>query len=216
MLETFELFWRVISKPNEAFQYMKERKPLYATITYLFIFGIVSYLSFYISLEYFLSLKDIGISSIIIELQKNFSAVFSNYIHSPSIIIILIILPFIFTFLTAGIFSLVGEFFTKRTNGIALFTSFAFASIPSLISKAVNAFMISLVGFGLPYYFALLFMVWGIILYIIAIGKIFEVNKSVAIGIFFVPIIVIILFGIIYSVSLFNIISPLLQSISGV
>jgi hypothetical protein len=216
MLETFELFWRIISKPAEAFQYIKERKPLYATITYLFIFGVVSYLSFYISMEYFLSSKAVETPSIISELQRSFSSVFSNYIHSPSIIIILIILPSVLTFLTAGIFSLVGEFFTKRTNGIALFISFTFASVPSLISKTVSAFTMSLFGFELPYYFTILFIVWGIILYIIAIGKIFVVNRGVAIGIFLIPIIVVILLGIVYSVSLFNIISPLLQSIPGV
>jgi hypothetical protein len=74
----------------------------------------------------------------------------------------------------------------------------------------------SLFGFELPYYFTILFIVWGIILYIIAIGKIFVVNRGVAIGIFLIPIIVVILLGIVYSVSLFNIISPLLQSIPGV
>jgi len=210
MFETFKLFWKVISKPNETFQHIRERKPLYATVTYLFIFGAVSYFSFYASLEYLLSSKAAENSAIIMEFQKEFSSIFSNYVFSPLVAVLLIISPFIFTFLTVGIFSLVGEFITKRSDGIALFISFTFASVPSLISKLINTFMMNFLGFGISYLFTVLFLIWGIMLYILAIEKVFEVNRRVALGIFFIPIIIIVPIVLLYSSYLLGIISPLL------
>jgi hypothetical protein len=216
MLETFALFWKMIAKPIETFEYIKAKKPLYATIAYLFIFGAVSYFYSYASLKYLLSPNAAMNSAIISEFQKEFSSILQSYINSPLAIILILISPFILTFITTGIFSLAGEFFTKRTDGIALFTSFTFASVPSLISKLINAFMMNFLGSGLSYLFTILFLVWGIILYILAIEKVFAVNRKAALGIFFIPIIIIIGLILLYSTYLLGIISPLFQSTPGV
>jgi hypothetical protein len=70
--------------------------------------------------------------------------------------------------------------------------------------------MMNFLGFGMSYLFTVLFLIWGIMLYILAIEKVFEVNRRVALGIFFIPIIIIVPIVLLYSSYLLGIISPLL------
>lgn len=215
MFKTFELFWKVISRPGDAFDYIKDKKPFYPTFAYLVIFGIVSYLSFYVSIGYFLSPEAAQLSPLIGEIQKSLPANLSNYIYSPLTAVLIMIYPPFITFFTAGMFSLLGEFVFKRTDGRALFIGFVFASVPSFISRIINTFLLSLFGFELPFYFTLIFLVWGVVLYVVAIEKIFRVSRRASSAIFFLPIIVIMLLILIFLSYFANVMSPILQSLSG-
>ncbi len=215
MNKTVELIWEIIINPKEAFRKIKEEKPVYAALIYLLIYGLVSVLASHFLGKNILSNPQ-SLGNIPQEIQpfmKGFMSSLKSLTSSTPFFIIGLIAPYINVFLSVALYELIAQFVTKRANGIALFTAWSFASIPVLLYKLLELLFATAMNYTLPYWIELLFVAWGIVLYVIAIREIYQTDTASAIGIYFTPIIAIIAIVILYIILLMPALSGILKTI---
>ncbi len=215
MNKTFELIWKTIVNPKEAFKSVKEEKPVYAAIIYLLLYGLVSVLTaHFLGKGIFSNAQNLGnLPQEVQPFMKGLLSSLSSLTSSAPFFIIGLIAPYVNVFLSVALYELIAQFVTKRANGLALFTSWSFASIPILIYKLLALLFFTAMNYTLPFWIELIFVIWGITLYIIAIGETYQIDTGSAIGIYFTPIIAIVLFIILYVILLIPVISGLIKTI---
>ncbi len=215
MNKTFELIWETIVNPKEAFGKIREKKPVYAALIYLLVYGLVSVLAAHFMGKSTLS-EPQNLGNIPQNMQPFMKGLLSSLkgiTSSTSFFIMGLIAPYINVFLSVALYELIAQFVTKRANGVALFTAWSFASIPILIYKLFGLLFATAMNYTLPFWIELLFLVWGIVLYVIAIKEIYQIDTGSAIGIYFTPIIVIITLVILYLILLIPVISGIFKTI---
>ena len=215
MNKTFELIWKTIINPKEAFKSIKEEKPVYAAMIYLLIYGLVSVLAaHFLGKGVFSSTQNLGnLPQEVQPFMKGLLSSFKSLTSSTPFFIIGLIAPYINVFLSVALYELIAQFVTKRANGLALFTSWSFASIPILLFKLLDLFFSTAINYTLPFWIELLFVIWGITLYIIAIRETYQIDSGSAIGIYFTPIIAVLVIIILYVVLLIPAISSIIKTI---
>ncbi len=216
----FELIWLTITHPKEAFKRIREKKPLYAALIFLLIYGIVSIVAGYIAgksnLNLLPQIPDSEIAPFLGEFSKNLNNLISGYFSSMFFFVFGLITPYLTTFISTAIYDLIAKFFVKKEAGIALFISWSFAAIPMLVYKVLNLTILAIFSYSLPVYIGLIFIIWSIYMYITAIKETYEINTGVSIGIYFTPIIVIFVLLILYMALLFPLIGNLLSLTPGI
>ncbi len=214
----FELIWLTITHPKEAFKRIREKRPLYAALIFLLIYGLVSIVTGYITSKNNLNLlpqiSDSAIAPYIGEFSKNLNDLISGYFSSMFFFVFGLITPYLTTFISTAIYDLIAQFFVKKGAGITLFIAWSFAAIPMLVYKVLNLTTLAIFSYSLPIYIELIFIVWSIYMYITAIKETYEINTGLSIGIYFTPIIVIFMLLIIYMALLFPLISKYLLSLA--
>ncbi|MCD6106680.1 MAG: YIP1 family protein [Caldisericaceae bacterium] len=214
----FELIWLAITHPKEAFKRIREKRPLYAALILLLIYGIVSIVTGYIagksSLNLLPQIPESEITPYFGEFLQNLNSLISGYFSSMFFFVFGLITPYLTTFISTAIYDLIGQFFVKKGAGITLFIAWSFAAIPMLIYKVLNLTTLTLFSYSLPIYIELIFIIWSIYMYITAIKETYEINTGLSIGIYFAPIIVIFVLLIIYMALLFPLISKYLLSLT--
>lgn len=214
----FELIWLAITHPKEAFKRIREKRPLYAALILLLIYGIVSIVTGYIagksSLNLLPQIPESEITPYFGEFLQNLNSLISGYFSSMFFFVFGLITPYLTTFISTAIYDLIGQFFVKKGAGITLFIAWSFAAIPMLIYKVLNLTTLTLFSYSLPIYIELIFIIWSIYMYITAIKETYEINTGLSIGIYFTPIIVIFVLLIIYMALLFPLISKYLLSLT--
>lgn len=123
----------------------------------------------------------------------------------------IIIGVYLSTFLMSALYDFIVQFVLKKSNGIPLFIAFSFAQIPTLISQILILILSLLGNFQLSLIFSIIFVIWGIYLYALAISEIYETNIGSAFGIFFIPVVVGFIISIVLSIFL---VFPLMQIIA--
>jgi hypothetical protein len=211
---TFELIKKMLTRPQEAFREIREDKPIYASVLYLLIFGVVWYLFSYFSLGYIT--KD-ALNALPQNLKDIYSTVqnfVSVYSHSEFLLVFSLVLPFINTFFSVAVYNLLSEFAIKKSDGITLFISWSFASSPILLERVLALLYESIFKAPMPSFISVIFIFWGIYLYILAIKQTYEVSFNIASLLFFFPIIltVLVLVYIAYFVSSLSAVSIILRS----
>jgi len=214
----FELIWLAITHPKEAFKRIREKRPLYAALILLLIYGIVSIVTGYIagksSLNLLPQIPESEITPYFGEFLQNLNSLISGYFSSMFFFVFGLITPYLTTFISTAIYDLIGQFFVKKGAGITLFIAWSFAAIPMLIYKVLNLTTLTLFSYSLPIYIELIFIIWSMYMYITAIKETYEINTGLSIGIYFTPIIVIFVLLIIYMALLFPLISKYLLSLT--
>ncbi len=212
MNKTLELLWKSIANPVEAFNEIREEKPVYSALIYLLLFGLVSVVSGHfasLSLNLSSSMKDVPPNTV--PLLKSFQSFAKTAASSPMYFVIGMIAPYINNFASSAIYELLAQFVTGKSNGKALFTSWAFASIPILIYKLIELFFSAVFNYTLPGWIGVLFVVWEIVLIVIAIKETYQTDAGTATGIYFIPIVVIIVLVILYVIYAIPLIGNLLK-----
>lgn len=217
MNKTLELIWKAIANPIDAFKEIKEEKPVYAALIYLLIYGIVSVLA-----AHFAGKNGIAFPQNGGNLPPNAQAFFKDFSNSikslttsTPFFILGLIVPYINVFVSVSIYELIAQFVTKKANGLALFTAWSFASIPILIYKLLDILFATAMNYNLPGWIELIFILWGITLYVFAIKETYETDTASAIGIYFTPIIALLILVILYVIMLFPLFGSLFKSIPG-
>jgi hypothetical protein len=215
MNKTFELIWKTIARPKEAFNEIREEKPVYAALIYLLIYGIVSVIaSHFVSQTAFSGSQNLGnLPQEIQPFMKDFFSSLKGITSSTPFFIIGLIVPYINVFLSVALYELIAQFATKRANGVALFTAWSFASIPLLIYKLLILLFAVSMNYTLPFWIELIFMLWGITLYIIVIKETYQTDTGIAIGIYFTPVIAVLVIAILYVALLVPALSGILKLI---
>ncbi len=199
MNKTLELLWKSIANPAKAFGEIREERPVYAALIYLLLFGLVSVVSGHFAAQ------TLNLSSSMKDIPKNLAPFFNNFqtaikslASSPMYFVIGIIAPYVNNFISVSIYELLAQFATHKSNGTALFTSWAFATIPMLIYKLIALFFSAAFNYSLPGWTGTLFLIWEIVLLIIAIRETYQTDTGTATGIYFTPIVAIIILVILY------------------
>lgn len=212
----FELIWLTIRHPKEAFKRIREKKPLYAALIFLLIYGLVSIVGGYIANKsnpiLLPQISDSAIAPYIGEFSKNLNDLIGGYFSSMFFFAFGLITPYLITFISTAIYDLIAQFFVKKGAGITLFIAWSFAAIPMLVYKVLNLTTLAIFSYSLPVYIELIFIIWSIYMYITAIKETYEINTGLSIGVYFTPIIVIFVLLIIYMALLFPLISKYLLS----
>ncbi|GEM_PF-851060 len=218
MNKTLELMWKVIVNPVEAFDEIREEKSIYTSLIYLLIYGIVAvaagHFAGLIAQKTLTTPPNAGnLPPNLTPFFKNFDSTLKALTSSSSFFILGLVMPYINVFLTASIYDLLAQFITKKANGRVLFTAFAFASMPILIYKLILLAFAALMSYTIPAWIELIFVIWGIVLYILAIRETYEIDSGTAIGIYFTPIVILIIIVVIYILSLVPFIMNLLKTL---
>ncbi len=212
----FELIWLTITHPKEAFKRIREKRPLYAALIFLLIYGLVSIVAGYIANKsnpiLLPQISDSAIAPYIGEFSENLNNLISGYFSSMFFFAFGLITPYLTTFISTAIYDLIAQFFVKKGAGITLFIAWSFAAIPMLVYKVLNLTTLAIFSYSLPVYIELIFIIWSIYIYITAIKETYEINTGLSIGVYFTPIIVIFVLLIIYMALLFPLISEYLLS----
>ncbi|MEA3313179.1 MAG: YIP1 family protein [Caldisericota bacterium] len=214
----FELIWLTITHPKEAFKRIREKKPLYAALIFLLIYGLVSIVAGYIAgknnLNLLPQIADSEIAPYIGEFSKNLNNLISAYFSSMFFFAFGLITPYLTTFISTAIYDLIAQFFVKKGAGITLFIAWSFAAIPMLVYKVLNLTTLALFSYSLPIYIELIFIIWSLYMYITAIKETYEINTGLSIGVYLTPVIVIFVLLAIYMALLFPLISKYLLSMA--
>ena len=217
MNKTLELMWKVLINPVEAFDEIRDEKPIYTSLIYLLVYGIVAvaagHFAGLIAQKAFTVPPNSNLPQSFAPFLKNFDSALKSLTSSSSFFILGIILPYINVFVTTSIYDLLAQFVTKKANGRTLFTAFAFASMPILIYKLILLIFAASMNYMIPSWIELIFVIWGIVLYIIAIRETYEIDSGTAIGLYFTPIVIVIVLLIIYILSLVPFIMNLLKTL---
>ena len=217
MNTTFELIWLIIVNPKEAFRKIREEKPLYAALIFLLMYGIVAVVVGHFAGQNINKaipeMPNGEVTPYLKGFSQAFSAFMNNYFSSTLFFVTGLIIPYIVTFASASIYDLIAQFTIKRANGITLFTAWAFAAMPMVIYKLLYLIIFLTLNYKLPFYIELIFIVWGIYLYIIAIKESYEIDTGIAIGIYFIPIIIVFVVLIIYTALIVSAIGSILPSL---
>jgi len=220
MNTTFELIWATLTNPKGAFKKIREEKPLYAALIFLLIYGIVTVVVSRVAgksnLNTLSQIPNNEIAPYLKDFAKNFGTFINNYLSSTLFFVFGLIIPYLSTFIFASIYDLIAQFTVKKGNGIALFIAWSFAAMPMLVYKILYLVIFVTLNYALPAYIELIFIVWGIYMYVTAIREIYKINTGVAIGIYFIPFIVAFALIIIYVSLLLPLLSGILPSIPGV
>lgn len=181
----FEFIVKVIKSPKKTF---KEEIPNFAFVMFLIFAGLVNYLyteSFLrFGLKNFLNLYKQIIPNID-EFMNNFS------IDPVKLLLLSIVIPVIFLFITSAIYEMGAQLFFKKQNGVKLMKNLAFASIPMVFARLLySIFMIFNVNFLTLINF--LFLIWEVLLFILAISETYEIDKAKAVLIYLLPLILIV------------------------
>jgi hypothetical protein len=212
---TVELIFKMLTRPQDAFKRIRDEKPLYASILYLLLFGVVLYLFTYSSFVYLA--KDF-LNNIPEELKGMYST-FENfmtvYARSEFMLIFSLLSPFINTFISVAVYNLLAELAIKKSSGIILFMSWTFASSPILLLRFVSVLYTLVFKTSLPAFVSIVFIVWEVYLYVMAIRSTYEARTNIASLIFLLPIIfgVLSLFYLAYFISSINYVSFLIRSL---
>jgi len=212
MNKTLELIWKTLINPKEAFDTIREEKPVYAALIYLLLFGLVSVVSGHFasqSLNLSSSMKDVPQN--ILPFFNNFQNAIKSIASSPMYFVIGMIAPYVSNFISVSIYELLAQFTIKKSNGLALFTAWAFASIPMLIYKLLDLLFSVSMNYVLPGWVSSLFLIWEIVLLIIAIKEVYQTDAGTATGIYFTPIVAIIVLVVLYILFLLPAVSNLLK-----
>lgn len=197
MLDAFENIYKVIVRPSVAFNDIKEKRYIYPAVFYLFLFGIVSVIFVIVVFRNFSIFLE---EELFAQLPLDISESLKRYVSSPYFVVLSLITPYLSVFISTSIYNLIAEFAVKKSNGVPLFLCWSFASVPSLISKVLTIFLVSAFKIAPPIYVNLIFVIWGIVLYVIAIERVYEINRGLAIGILFIPfVLVFVIFSLFFA-----------------
>ncbi len=181
----FEFIVKVIKAPKKTF---KEEIPNFTFVMFLIFAGLVNYL-------YVESFLRFGLKNFL-NLYKQIIPNIDDFINTFSIdpvklLLFSIIIPVIFLFLTTAIYEMGAQLFFKKQNGIKLMKNLAFASVPMVfarllysISMIFNVNFLTLINF--------VFLIWEVLLFILAISETYEIDKTKAVLIYFLPLILIV------------------------
>ena len=208
----FELMMATITSPREAFRKMRENPIISSALIFLLILGVLSAVSFSFSYSNLFSgilrtEPSIGAD----EFYGFFNQFIKVFLNSPFTFVLIIIGVYLSTFLMTALYDFIVQFVLKKSNGIPLFIAFSFAQIPTLISQILILILSLLGNFQLSLIFSIIFVIWGIYLYALAISEIYETNIGSAFGILFIPVVVGFIISIILSIFL---VFPLMQIIA--
>ncbi len=217
MNTTFELIWLILVNPGKAFKKIREEKPLYAALIFLLMYGIVAVVAGHFAGKNINgALPEMPSSQVppyLKDFSKTFGTFMNNYLSSTLFFITGLIMPYIVTFVSASIYDLIAQFTVKKANGITLFTAWAFAAMPMVMYKLLYLIIFVTLNYKLPLYVELIFIVWGIYLYIIAIKESYEIDTGIAIGIYFIPFLITFIVLVIYASLLASVIGSILPSL---
>ncbi len=214
MNKTLELIWKTLINPKEAFDTIREEKPVYASLIYLLLFGLVSVVSGHFAsqnLNLSSSMKDVPQN--VLPFFNNFQNAVKSIASSPMYFVIGMIAPYVNNFVSVSVYELLAQFVVKKSNGLALFTAWAFASIPMFLYKLFDLLFSVSMNYVLPGWVSSLFLIWEIVLLIIAIKEVYQTDAGTATGIYFTPIIAIVVLIILYIIFLIPALSNLLKLI---
>ena len=212
MNKTFELIWKTIVNPKEAFDIIREEKPLYTSLIYLLLFGLVSVVAGHFAsqnINLSSSMKDVPQN--VLPFLSNLQTAIKSIASSPMYFVIGMIAPYINNFISVSVYELLSQFVVHKSNGIALFTAWAFASIPVLLYKLLDLLFSISMNYILPGWVGSVFVIWEIVLLIIAIKETYQTDAGTATGIYFTPIVAIIVIVILYIIFLIPAISNILK-----
>jgi len=217
MNKTLELMWKVLINPGEAFDEIRDEKPIYTSLIYLLIYGIVAvaagHFAGLLAQKSFTMPPNSNLPPNVAPFLKNFDSTLKALTSSSSFFLLGLIMPYINVFVSASIYELLAQFITKKSNGRVLFTAFAFASMPILVYKLILLIFAASMNYIIPSWIQLIFAIWGIVLYIIALRETYEIDSGTAIGIYFTPIVIVIILVVIYILSLVPFIMNLLKTL---
>lgn len=207
----FELMMTTITSPREAFRKIRENPKISSALIFLLILGVLSAVSFSFSFSNVFSDILRTEPSVGDEFYGFYTDFLKVFLNSPFTFVLLIIGIYLSTFLRSALYEFIVQFVLKKSNGIPLFIAFSFAQIPTLISL-ILVLVLSLLGnFQLSLIFSIIFVIWRIYLYALAISEIYETNIGTAFGIFFIPVVAGFIISIILSIFL---VFPLMQMIT--
>lgn len=182
----FDYIVKVIKSPKNTF---KEEIPTLAFVMFLIFGGLVNYLY----LESFLRFGLKNFLNLYKQIVPNIDEFINTFSVDPvKLLLLSIIIPVIFLFLTTAIYELGAQLFFKKQNGVKLMKNLAFASIPMVFGRLLySIFMIFNVHFLTLINF--LFSIWEVLLFIIAISETYEIDKAKAVIIYLLPLILIVI-----------------------
>lgn len=205
----FELIVATITSPREAFKKIREKPQISSALIFLLILGVVSAVSFRFSFsDIFMNLLKTEPPVGMEEIFGFYTEFLKIFLGSPFIFVLLIIGIYLSTFLSSAIYDFIVQFVLHKSNGIPLFIAFSYAQIPTLISQIIILILTLIGNFQILFIFSIVFLIWMIYLYALAISEIYETNIGTAFGIFFIPVVAYFIIAIILSIFL---IFPLTQ-----
>ncbi|BAL81197.1 YIP1 family protein [Caldisericum exile] len=176
---------KVIKSPHRAFE---EETQTSAFILFLLLSGAIIYL-------YSVAFVKFGLkraTNFLPELTNELIQALQSTVTSYKFLYITLIFPFIATIVSSSIYELLAQIMFKKSNGIKLMKNLAFASTPMLISRLLYV-IFSFFNVGYSQGINILFIIWEVILSILAISKAYEIETSKANLLFFAPFIIILL-----------------------
>jgi len=197
-MNIFKRMYGIIVKPKQTIKEISEEPSIWQAIIIIAGLALIPVLLI-INNDVFISLVTNGdITSVnrnVLERMVEFRSiltiimVFSAMILSP-----------IFHFIGTAVYNLICEFFGYSGKGKELFTTLAFAKMPSIISSIVGIILVTSQMRVISHITSIAFGIWVIVLSIFAIKETYSMSGGKATLIYFIPVIIGIIIAIIVSV----------------
>ncbi|MGC9099672.1 MAG: YIP1 family protein [Caldisericum sp.] len=176
---------KVIKSPQKAFE---EEIETITFLLFLLLNGTILYLYSVVLAKFGLS----SIQNVLPELTNELIKTLQATVTSYKFLYLTLCLPFVSTLFSASIYELLSQIIFGKTNGIKLMKNLAFASTPIMLSRFIYV-IFSFLNIGYSQTLNIFFIIWEIILFILAISKTYEIEISKANLLFFAPYIIILL-----------------------
>lgn len=204
-----ELLYGIIFAPSKTFSYFRYYKPWGWAFIFLLIVDVISML---------LSVLSTNWGNFLLNLPPQISSFLNPMRASLGIFSGIFIFPVsvLFFMLQVGILHLLTEMFRGRGEILSLFSALAFTQILAIISALFKFFtaLAGKAGIFLFFPFGMVFLIWQVVLTIIALKEIYLISTGRAVLIFFLPFIILIAVIIFMVISVVAFLAPLLGSLN--
>ncbi|EOD00577.1 YIP1 family protein [Caldisalinibacter kiritimatiensis] len=202
----FKRIYGVIVRPRSTFREISNAPSVWQGIIALVGMSVISTLLIF-NKNYFIKVFGTGATF----LKLNTILKMMPVIIALGVFATMILTP-IFHFVSVSILNLLCEFFGYSGNGKGLFTTLAFASIPSLISSIIFAILVAVDLQQISIIFTIGISIWMIVLKIFAIKETYSMSGGKATLIYFIPIITIITVIVLFTLSITMSIIPIINT----
>ena len=180
-----EMIIKVIRSPKKAFE---EEIGNLTFFLFMFLNGAILYL-------YSIAFVKFRLKSIEKSLPDIFSGVgdaLTGFVTAPKFLYLSLLIPFLTLLISSSLYDMLAQIIFKRSNGTKLMKNLAFASTPLMLSRLIY---VVLTFFNVMIFseISTLFLIWEVVLFIIAISKTYDIETTKANFLFFAPYIIIIL-----------------------
>lgn len=180
-----EMIIKVIRSPKKAFE---EEIGNLTFFLFMFLNGAILYL-------YSIAFVKFGLKSIEKSLPDIFSGVgntLTGLVTAPKFLYLSLLIPFLTLLISSSLYDMLAQIIFKRSNGTKLMKNLAFASTPLMLLRLIYV-VLSFFNVMIFSEISILFLIWEVVLFIIAISKTYDIETTKANFLFFTPYIIIIL-----------------------